>query len=184
MEVTREQILAAAGRLFRERGIRAVGIIEIVDKAGCGKDVLYRHFRSKSDLVAAYLQEFGEARERAAQAAIRGLERMPSGALVALTRQIADRVSDPDFTGCALRGYLLEVPDQDSEAGRIAVAEVARARAHIDGLVAKLETDEPDVLAARIWLVLEGLYASASYPDRAEAATTAVGLVQDLLASA
>lgn len=184
MEVTREQILTSAGRLFRERGIRAVGIIEIIDEAGCGKSVLYRHFPSKNDLVAAYLQAFGEARERATQAAIAGLERMPSGALVALTREIADRVSDPDFAGCALRGYLREVRDQDSEPGRIAMAEVARARAHIDGLVDSLGTDDPEVLAARIWLVLEGLYASVPYPDRAGAASTAVGLVQDLLASA
>lgn len=184
MEITREQILAGAGRLFAERGIRAVEIAEIIDEADCGNSVFHRHFPSGDDLVAAYLLEVGESRERAAQAAVSGLEPMPAGALVALAREIADRVSDPAFAGCALRSYALQAPGRDSAAGRVAVAEVARGRARIDALVARLGTEEPDVLAARIWLVLEGLYASASGPGRVEAASTAVGLVQDLLASA
>jgi len=51
-----ERILAAAYELFSRRGIRAVGIDEIIATAGVAKATLYRHFPSKDDLVLAFLQ--------------------------------------------------------------------------------------------------------------------------------
>ena len=52
----RERIVATAYDLFSRRGIRAVGVDEIIDTAGVAKATLYRHFPSKDDLVLAFLQ--------------------------------------------------------------------------------------------------------------------------------
>ena len=52
---TRERIIAAASKLFYGQGIRNVGMDLIAEKAGVTKRTLYYHFRSKDDLVAAYL---------------------------------------------------------------------------------------------------------------------------------
>jgi AcrR family transcriptional regulator len=51
----RGRILNAAYELFAQRGIRAVGIDEVIARAGVAKATLYRHFRSKEDLVLAFL---------------------------------------------------------------------------------------------------------------------------------
>ena len=51
----RERILDAANRLFYGEGIRAVSVDAIAEKAGTTKKTLYYHFKSKDDLVAAYL---------------------------------------------------------------------------------------------------------------------------------
>jgi AcrR family transcriptional regulator len=181
---TRERILDAAAALFYERGIRAVGMAEIVAAAGCGKNVLYRHFPGKGELVLAYLQRMAASLDATMDDAVAGLERVPSGALVAVTRQVADWVTAPEYRGCPFRNYLREMRDSADEPGRFALAEVEGLRARVDALTADLGTDEPEVLADRIWLVIEGVYASAPYGDRAEAATTAVGMVQELLAAA
>src|SRR5947207_13939850 len=53
----RERILAAAGELFYRHGIRAVGVESIADAAGTNKMTLYRHFKSKDELVAEYLRQ-------------------------------------------------------------------------------------------------------------------------------
>jgi AcrR family transcriptional regulator len=53
---TRERILAAATRLFYNEGIRAASVDAIAEKAGITKKTLYYHFRSKDELVAAYLE--------------------------------------------------------------------------------------------------------------------------------
>ena len=53
---TRERIVAAAARLFYGEGIRAAGVDAIAEKAGITKKTLYYHFRSKDELVAAYLE--------------------------------------------------------------------------------------------------------------------------------
>jgi TetR/AcrR family transcriptional regulator, transcriptional repressor for nem operon len=48
----REQLLKAAGRLFRERGFDKVGIAEIAAAAGLTHGAFYTHFESKEALCA------------------------------------------------------------------------------------------------------------------------------------
>ena len=52
---TRERIISAASALFYNDGIRGVSVDAVAAKAGVTKRTLYYHFRSKDDLVAAYL---------------------------------------------------------------------------------------------------------------------------------
>ena len=53
----RQRILDNAYELFSRRGIRAVGVEEVISRAGVAKATLYRHFPSKDDLVLAFLEE-------------------------------------------------------------------------------------------------------------------------------
>ncbi|MFI4978113.1 MAG: TetR/AcrR family transcriptional regulator [Solirubrobacterales bacterium] len=51
----RERILDAAYELFSRRGIQAVGVNEVIERAGVAMATLYRHFPSKDKLVLAFL---------------------------------------------------------------------------------------------------------------------------------
>jgi len=53
----RQRLLETASALFYQEGIRAIGVDTIVERSGVGKATLYRHFPSKDDLIAAYLEE-------------------------------------------------------------------------------------------------------------------------------
>src|SRR5947209_2384286 len=53
----RDRVFAVAADLFYRKGVRAVGVEEIVREAGVAKISLYRGFASKDDLVAAYLDD-------------------------------------------------------------------------------------------------------------------------------
>ena len=55
-----ERIRESARDLFYRQGIRAVGVEEIVTRAGVTKPSLYRSFPSKDELVADYLRHMGE----------------------------------------------------------------------------------------------------------------------------
>ncbi|TWB09549.1 TetR family transcriptional regulator [Rhizobium sp. ERR 1071] len=54
---TRDRIVAAAAQLFYKEGIHAVSVDAVAEKAQVTKRGLYYHFRSKDDLIAAYLQQ-------------------------------------------------------------------------------------------------------------------------------
>ena len=62
----RLKVLAAAERLFAERGVGSVSMDDVAAAAGVGKGTLYRRFGDKSGLAAALLDE----RERELQQAI------------------------------------------------------------------------------------------------------------------
>ncbi|MER5348287.1 TetR/AcrR family transcriptional regulator [Streptomyces mirabilis] len=51
----REAIVAAADGLFRERGVDAVGLVELMGAAGLTRGGFYNHFASKDALVDAVL---------------------------------------------------------------------------------------------------------------------------------
>jgi TetR/AcrR family acrAB operon transcriptional repressor len=48
--VTRGQLLDAAERVFRERGVGHTTLAEVADAAGVTRGAIYHHFRSKADL--------------------------------------------------------------------------------------------------------------------------------------
>jgi AcrR family transcriptional regulator len=54
------RVLEAAGRLFYERGIHAVGVDLIADEAGVTKKTLYDRFGSKEQIVVEYLADRDE----------------------------------------------------------------------------------------------------------------------------
>jgi AcrR family transcriptional regulator len=176
----RKQILDVAGALFYARGVRAVGMKEVVDAAGCGKNLLYAHFPSKTDLVAAYLERFRVRRERAADRAVEEHDD-PAAQLVALTAEVAGRVGTPGFRGCALRNHLVEFPDTDDAASRVAYRFLRDSRARVADLVDRLGAVDPAGLTERIWLVMEGLYACGTRPASPAVARTAVELVSEVV---
>ncbi|MFE9692157.1 TetR/AcrR family transcriptional regulator [Micromonospora sp. NPDC005806] len=181
---SRERILRTAGDLFYRHGIRAVGMNQVIDAAGCGKNLLYTHFPSKNDLVAAYLRACRAVRDRESAAATAGLADDPAARLRALIAEIAASAARPDFRGCAFRMYLTEFPDDAGEPARMARDYLHDTRAEIDDLIVRLDVADPGQLADRIWLIVEGLYATAARPDSAAASAAATRLVDDLLAGA
>src|SRR5687767_5442997 len=61
-EATRELILDAAARLFREQGIEAVGLAKIMAEAGLTVGTFYTHFKSKEALLKQALFRSLQAR--------------------------------------------------------------------------------------------------------------------------
>jgi TetR/AcrR family transcriptional repressor of nem operon len=57
----RERIVAVAAKLFRERGLAAVGVAELMEAAGMTHGGFYKHFSSKDALIAeACAYSFGQ----------------------------------------------------------------------------------------------------------------------------
>jgi AcrR family transcriptional regulator len=95
---TRERILDAASDLFYESGIRSTSADRIIEQVGITKVTFYRHFRTKDDLVVAYLERRA-AWERGAVAQARD----GHGALESLRMMAAGIGAEscrPGFRGC------------------------------------------------------------------------------------
>src|SRR6187549_1642900 len=64
-DATRERILEAASRLFRQHGIAAVGLAKIMAEAGLTVGTFYTHFKSKEALLREALLRSLDARHEA-----------------------------------------------------------------------------------------------------------------------
>lgn len=62
-EETRDRILDAASRLFREQGIDSVGLAKVMAEAGLTIGAFYTHFKSKEALLQEALLRSMKARE-------------------------------------------------------------------------------------------------------------------------
>jgi AcrR family transcriptional regulator len=97
---TQSRIVTAASKLFYDEGIRSVSVDAIAAKAGITKRTLYYHFKSKDELVAAYL----EARDQPNLALFKRWFDEASGSLAArvraIFRNLARSARHPRWKGC------------------------------------------------------------------------------------
>jgi TetR/AcrR family transcriptional regulator, transcriptional repressor for nem operon len=118
---SRGRIIASAARMFRERGVAAVGIVEIMQKAGMTHGGFYKHFESKDALVAAAcsfaMAQSSATLHRAAEKAHKG-EELKAIIDAYLTRAHCDNPG----RGCALAALGGEIGNGKS-AARKALAE-------------------------------------------------------------
>jgi AcrR family transcriptional regulator len=98
----REQILAAAVQLFHERGYHDTGIDDIGAAAGITGPGVYRHFRSKEEILETLMRERGAAVVAEAEAIVAS-GGTASELLDAMARSYAEEiVANPSLTVVAM----------------------------------------------------------------------------------
>lgn len=97
----RNAIVAAAERLFRVRGVDAVGLTELMKEAGFTQGGFYNHFQSKDALVAAVMEK-----------AIQDRADSPNAGSVAqqATAYLSTAHRDNVEAGCPLSGFAGDAP--------------------------------------------------------------------------
>jgi len=107
----RRAIVAAATQLFRERGVEAVGLIELMKHAGFTQGGFYNHFESKAALVAEVLAS--AMAEGTAELATNARAPVDESA-TALRRYISHYLSqahrDDIDHGCPVAGFAGDAP--------------------------------------------------------------------------
>jgi AcrR family transcriptional regulator len=180
----RERILAAAYELFSRRGIRAVGVDEIVAEAGVARMTLYRHFGSKDELVLAFLarreQQWTDGWLRH-EVEARASE--PEERLLAIFDVFDGWFREAGFEGCSFINVMLEIADLD-DASRIAsVAYLANIRGFLEGLARGVGVADPAAFARQWHILMKGSIVAAGEGDH-EAARRAQAIGRLLLADA
>ncbi|HEX7874167.1 MAG TPA: TetR/AcrR family transcriptional regulator [Sphingobium sp.] len=154
------KIFDTAKDLFYKRGVRAVGVDEIVCEAGVTKPSLYRAYKSKDDLVAACLKDSVDEGRVAIDAAIEAAGPLPRDRLRAVIDHFAYKISCPEFRGCVISNVAIELPEP-GHPGRAIVEDCkTHFRAVVGELTRELHICEPEALADSLVLVIEGAMAT------------------------
>ncbi len=152
----RERILAAARELFYQQGIRAVGVEAIAEAALTNKMTLYRHFGSKDELVASYLQSLADESEARWQALQSAHPNDFPARLEGWLTHVEEIVNDHGERGCAMANAAVELPESDHPARRIIDQYKTRKRKQLVELFDGAGYQEPETLADEVFLLFEG----------------------------
>jgi AcrR family transcriptional regulator len=119
VEDTRLRILAAARKLYAEKGSRGTTTREVADLAGVNEATLFRHFGTKQQLLSAMLDHFAGVPSftmllehvRSARTLEEQLQRLGLEAVEAMRRKedlmkvgMAEEITNPEAGLCAWRG--------------------------------------------------------------------------------
>lgn len=166
---TAERVLSTAARLFYANGVRAVGIEWIVADSGVAKTTLYRHYQTKDDLVAAFLEredrEFWGQWEEAAAAGSSD----PRAELMSLLDWIGKRVSRDGYRGCPQINVAAEFADPEHPARKIRRRHKAKMHDHLRDLVGRIGVTRPDDTAVQLALLIDGAFTSDGRLSKANA---------------
>ena len=180
----RERILQTASALFYQRGVRAVGVDLVVEEAGVAKTSLYRHFRTKDELIAAFLgredEDFWNNWNRFTE--LHKTE--PVAELEAHLDWIGERVGRPNYRGCPQLNVAAEFPDTDHPARRVAVAHKQELRRRLKGIAERLRVKHPDELAGQLSLLINGAFVSSQILSPGEAGPLLRATASALIAAA
>jgi AcrR family transcriptional regulator len=157
---TRERIISAASKLFYSDGIRAVSVDAVAEKAGLTKRTLYYHFRSKDDLVAAYLA----ARDQPNLVLFKrwfdeAVGELPSK-VQAIFNQLARNAGHPKWKGCGFLRTSAELANLPGHpAIKIGAAHKKKFEAWLRATFEQAGIASAALLARQILLLLDGCFA-------------------------
>jgi AcrR family transcriptional regulator len=174
----RDRILEAASELFYAEGFRAVSAEKIIARVGTTKVTFYRHFRSKDDLMVAYL-EARAAQERAAiDEVLTVAADDPRQALARAIDALMDAACRPGYRGCPFINAAAEYADPAHPVRRVVASHRRWQLEAFEQLLASLGVDDPAGAAAELMLLRDGA-AVGGYldePDVVARALTRAGL--------
>jgi AcrR family transcriptional regulator len=180
----RDRILETASALFYRQGVRAVGVDLVAEQAGVAKTSLYRYFRTKDDLTAAFLQredeDFWQCWDRAAQ----GHADAPIAELDAHFDWIGERVERLNYRGCPQINVAAEFPDPEHPARKVALAHKQELRRRLKVIAERLGARRPDELAGQLSLFINGAFVSSQLFLAGEATFLLKATTHTLIAAA
>ncbi len=155
-----DRIRDTAFDLFYREGIRAIGVEEIVTRAGVTKPSLYRAFESKDELIAAYLRDYDQRFCQRFEAPGADHPGDPKAQLLAYLDYLAVRASSEGYRGCGLTNAVIEYPEREHPAHQVAVESKQALRERLRAMCRDMGAREPDDLADSLLLLIEGSYVS------------------------
>jgi len=166
-QAARDRILETAYELFSHRGVHDVGIDELIERAGVAKATLYRHFRSKNDLVLAFLEQREELWTYGwVEAEARRRGETPEEQLLAIFDLFDEWFHRDDFEGCSFINVLLEFGNLDHPIGRASADYLENIRSVVRTLALEARLRDPDAFALSWHILMKGSIVQAAEGDR------------------
>ncbi len=181
----REDLIDTAIQLFLAHGFHATGIDTILAESGVSKKTLYRHFRSKEELILAALKKYDGLFRNGFMRQVEERAETPRERLLAVFDVAAEWFEQNNFYGCLFINAIGEYAEPEAPIRQVCKDFKALMRRYIEELCAELPAPDPAALADELALLLEGAIVTAQVSQqRGRAAEVAKTAAAALIAQA
>ena len=160
-----------------------MGVDTIVAESGAAKTTLYSHYRSKDELIAAYLRRRSERWLAHLDTELAAHGGPAAARLLHVFDLMGVWFADPDYRGCP---FINACAEFDAEHAAAAVVREHRRQLHtrFAALSGEAGADDPDLVATQVMLLYDGAMVKAHIDDTPAAAQAAKAATEMLLRSA
>jgi len=176
----RERLLRTASGLFYSKGIRAVGVEEVLAEAGVTRATLYRHFSGKDDLIATYLRTAHQSMREQVDA-VRGDDKSAEEQIRSVARLIGEQITSAGFRGCAFLNAAAEYPEKQSPAHQAVLEHRAWFLDTMTVLFEQARAPEPTPAAQHFVMLRDGAMAAGCLSEPQDVADVLFRGVDGLL---
>ncbi|WP_209854536.1 TetR/AcrR family transcriptional regulator [Rhizobium herbae] len=158
-QAPRDRIVSMACELFRQHGIRGIGVDAIAEAAETNKMTLYRHFGSKDDLVCETLRFTSEKAAAFWEHLEASHPNDPMAQLQGWVQARAQCLADDKY-GCDLANAAVELKEQGHPAHVVIENFKLAQRRRLEKLCRDAGVSEPELLSDTLSMLMEGAQVS------------------------
>ena len=152
----KERLIDNALKLFRQRGFYATGVDTVLAEAKVSKTTLYRHFRSKEELIIAVLRRQDEEFRNWFMKTVDQASKQPLEKLLSVFDVYQKWAEQDDFNGCAFVKASAEFPCPESPIHALCVEHKRLMTRYIQELAETAHVPDANNIATQFMLLLDG----------------------------
>ena len=179
----RDELVNKALKAFYQGGFHAIGMDRLAKETGVSKTAIYKHFRTKDELILATLRLRDEQFRNWMMRRIESLASDPKDQLMAIFDALAEWFEEPDFKSCMFIKASSEYQDRTNPVHAISGEHKRLVRAYFEDIARKAGANDPEDLARQLLLIKEGAIVLAHLHDAEDIANdarrTAAILIKD-----
>ena len=177
----RDELVRKSLKVFYRDGFGATGMDTLVKETGVSKTSMYKHFRTKEDLILAVLRLRDETFRNWFARRVEELAKTPKDRLLAMFDVLAEWFAQSDFRSCMFIKAASEFQDKTHPIHAASAEHKHLLLTYVQDLTTQAGAPEPDDLARQLMLLKEGAIVTAHLQGAAGVAQNAKAAARILL---
>jgi len=157
----RDELVQKALQAFYRNGFHATGMDMLVAETGISKTSMYKHFRTKEDLILAVLRLRDERFRNWLYRRMEELADTPREQLVAMFDALEEWFGEPGYKGCMFIKASSEYQDAHHPIHKQSADHKRMLEDHVTELAKRAGLSDPGAIARQLLLLKEGAIVTA-----------------------